>query len=444
MSQQAKSSTWSTFLKSLASFDGDLSKLSAPPFILSPVSLTEFSQYWAEHPHLFVEPSLINEDNYKERCTADKNVESADMAKMLAIIKWFVCTLKSQYASRNESMGSEKKPLNPFLGELFCGKWQNKNHPEFGETILLSEQVSHHPPITGFAVINDKHDITLKGYNQIKTSISKTLTLNVKQYGHSIFQIGDDESYLVTLPPLHIEGILVASPYAELEGKSYIQSSSGITCVFEYSGKGFFSGKKNSFKARIFKAAADMDDKYKAVYTIQGQWSQRSDITKHNLANGGDVTTLFYDADKEKVEHVYVKPIEEQHPLESRRAWQQVAQAIIAGDMSEIGRTKGELENKQREMRIEEEEKGLKWQTRWFDCINYGDKMKSNLESVTEFSKPAKDDMFVKLADDLKLSTKNVPSGTLVGDKHDKKSDIPCLHWNFRRDYWDSETQVVL
>ncbi|KIJ97866.1 hypothetical protein K443DRAFT_48388, partial [Laccaria amethystina LaAM-08-1] len=47
---------------SIASFSGDLSSLTAPPFILSPTSLTEFrictlvwdpSQYWCERPELF-------------------------------------------------------------------------------------------------------------------------------------------------------------------------------------------------------------------------------------------------------------------------------------------------------------------------------------------------------------------------------------------------------
>jgi hypothetical protein len=45
--------------------------------------------------------------------------------------------LKQQYASRSEKFGNEKKPLNPFLGELFLGKWVD----EVGTTELVSEQV---------------------------------------------------------------------------------------------------------------------------------------------------------------------------------------------------------------------------------------------------------------------------------------------------------------
>lgn len=42
-------------------------------------------------------------------------------------------------------MGSEKKPLNPVLGELFYGVWPDQDGR--GETKLVVEQVSHHPPI---------------------------------------------------------------------------------------------------------------------------------------------------------------------------------------------------------------------------------------------------------------------------------------------------------
>jgi hypothetical protein len=54
-------------------------------------------------------------------------------------LKWFLSTLKQQYSSRSEKLGSEKKPLNPFLGELFLGKWVDDS----GETQLVSEQVRY-------------------------------------------------------------------------------------------------------------------------------------------------------------------------------------------------------------------------------------------------------------------------------------------------------------
>lgn len=119
----ANKGSWTAFLKSIASFNGDLSSLTAPPFILSATSLVEFSSYWAEHPPVFVAPAK----------------ESDPQKRALLVLKWFLSTLKQQYAARSEKFGNEKKPLNPFLGELFLGTWNDSA----GTTELISEQVRY-------------------------------------------------------------------------------------------------------------------------------------------------------------------------------------------------------------------------------------------------------------------------------------------------------------
>lgn len=58
--------------------------------------------------------------------------------RALAVLKWFLSTLKQQYAARSEKFGNEKKPLNPFLGELFMGTYDNGGD---GEVEVVSEQV---------------------------------------------------------------------------------------------------------------------------------------------------------------------------------------------------------------------------------------------------------------------------------------------------------------
>jgi hypothetical protein len=109
-------------LQSLASFKGDLASLTAPPFLLSSQSIIEFSAYWAEQPSLFVAPA--SEPDPEKRA--------------LLVLKWFLSTLKEQHNNKDEN-GKKKrmKPLNPFLGELFLGKWVDKS----GTTQLIAEQV---------------------------------------------------------------------------------------------------------------------------------------------------------------------------------------------------------------------------------------------------------------------------------------------------------------
>ncbi|ODV60137.1 oxysterol-binding protein KES1 [Ascoidea rubescens DSM 1968] len=446
----ASAASWTSFLKSITSYNGDLASLTAPPFILSPVSLVEYSQYWAEHPNLLLAPNFISnnpktqsdndDDDNDDDDDYEADEDNIDVKKILAVTKWFIATLKSQYCSRNESMGSEKKPLNPFLGELFTGKWSSvskdpKDSKDLGETILLSEQVSHHPPITAYAIINEKHNTTLQGYNRIKASIY-TYTLSVKQFGHAILQYkNSNDSYLITLPGLHIEGLLAASPFVELDGKSYIQSSSGYLSAIEYSGRGYFSGKKNTFKAKIIKnneAKINLKKKSpeKILYTIQGQWSEKSYISKYNSS----AKKLFYDANLIKPEILSVKPIEAQHPLESRKAWLDVAEAIKSGDYDLIHNKKSKLENDQRELRKIEIENNTPWKNRWFTEIDLSGK---ELPALGQKSDP-----FTTLSTLANLSKNDVPSGTPIGDKEDDPN-AHSKHWRLNIDAYKNESEIT-
>lgn len=256
----AQRGSWTSFVKSIASFSGDLSSMTAPPFILSPISLTEFPAYWLERPELFA-------------AIAD-GVDAEDRA--LRVLKWFISTLKGQYTSRNEKLGSEKKPLNPVLGELFYGTWPDKNGR--GETKLLVEQVSHHPPITAYHITNTSKHLTLQGHNAQKTSFA-TGSIFVKQIGHAILTYQppgkEAEKYLITLPKLRIDGIWYGAPYVELTDNGYIQSSTGYLASIEYKGKGYFSGKAHSIKATF----GPSNDATNPTVTVEGQWDTITKVT---------------------------------------------------------------------------------------------------------------------------------------------------------------------
>ena len=315
-----------------------MSSLTAPPFILSTKSLVEYSTYWAEHPSIFVAPA--NEECPEKRA--------------LLVLKWFITTLKQQYCSRSEKLGSEKKPLNPFLGELFVGRWIDG----VGTTRLISEQVSHHPPVTAYCIWNKKHGVQLQGYNGQKASFSGG-RINVKQVGHAILHLEKyNEDYLITLPSLHIEGLVTGSPYVELDRSSYIQSSTGFVSKIDYSGRGWLSGKKNSFIATLCSKGKENNELYK----IDGQWSRDfviRDVKSKKVLETVDVTSF-------KTTPLQVAPIAEQDPLESRRAWQKVAEAIRKGDMDTTSAEKSAIENMQRALRKKEQEEGKVWLRRFF------------------------------------------------------------------------------
>jgi len=312
--------------------------MTAPPFILSPVSLTEFPAYWCEYPALFA-------------AIADGKTEEE---RAQAVLRWFISTLKGQYTSRNESMGSEKKPLNPVLGELFYGTWPSTN------TTLLVEQVSHHPPITAYRIENKDKGLVLTGHNAQKTSFSGG-SIIVKQIGHAVLDVflhsGEKEQYLITFPRLRIDGLWYGSPYIELAETSYIQGSSGWLSTIEYKGKGYFSGKSHSFKATL---KAPSPSLFTQPLTVEGTWH-----TTSKTSTG----LVFHDVTSPK-EEVTVRPVEEQGEWESRRLWGAVAGGIREGDFESASREKTRIENEQRQRRKDEATAMKPWELKHFKHID--------------------------------------------------------------------------
>ncbi|TXT04308.1 hypothetical protein VHUM_04195 [Vanrija humicola] len=346
---------------------GDLSSMTAPPFILSPTSLTEFPAYWCEHPERFAE---ISQGGTEEE-------------RMERVLRWFIATLKGQYTTRNEKMGSEKKPLNPVLGELFYGKWPDTNGR--GETDLIVEQVSHHPPITRYSYIeNKKAGVALQGHSGQKTSFTGT-SIYVKQSGHALLKVqlkaGGEETYLITLPKLRIEGIIWGSPYIELTESSAIVSSTGYSAHIEYKGKGYFSGKAHSFKAVLSRGS-------KHIQTYEGQWTGVSTI-------GGSKGPVFYDADAVPKQEVVVKPIEEQGEWESRRLWQKVADGIRGGDYETAGKEKSIIENEQRQRRKDETAANTTWPLRRFTHIEEDPEYEQLAAVIHDKTQPTTEDAYV-------------------------------------------------
>ena len=181
------------FLGSIATISGDLSNITAPPFVLADNSTVEIPQFWADHPYLWAAPAT-EEDPEK---------------RALLVLKNFLGSLRGQkYAGRNEDDGV-KKPLNAFLGELFLGSW---NTEELGETRLVSEQVGHHPPVTACYLWNNNVGIRAEGFTQQEITFSGNVS--IKQMGYAIVHVDKyDEDYLLPLPNIKVKGLLGGVPH---------------------------------------------------------------------------------------------------------------------------------------------------------------------------------------------------------------------------------------
>ncbi|KAK7019039.1 hypothetical protein R3P38DRAFT_2715091 [Favolaschia claudopus] len=363
----AQRGSWSSFLKAIASMSGDLSSMTAPPFILSPVSLTEYPAYWCERPELFAQ--IADAKTSEERA--------------LAVLRWFISTLKGQYTTRNESAGSEKKPLNPALGELFYGYWPDKDGR--GQTTLLTEQVSHHPPITAYVIENESKGVKLVGHNAQKTSFS-TGSIIVKQIGHAVLTVklpsGGEEKYVLTLPRLRIDGLWYGAPYIELSESTYI-AGGGYVGVIDYKGKGYFSGKSHSFKATLTPQGGGGKD-----IVVEGTWHQNSKFTSGGHGIFHDVSTP-----KEIVTAIGGEPSGEMGPMETRKLWELVAKGIREGDFDLASKEKTRIENEMRQRRKDETASGTQWELKHFKPLDV-DPVYEKLAQNTKIA-PSSEDTYV-------------------------------------------------
>ncbi|KAF1344398.1 hypothetical protein BDV97DRAFT_303479 [Delphinella strobiligena] len=327
------------FLESIATIKGDLSNITAPPFLLASKSTVELPSYWAEHPSIFVAPAS----------------EPDPQKRALLVLRWFLAALKrQQYAGREEHEGV-KKPLNAFLGELFFAQWRDQS----GTTKLVSEQVSHHPPITACYLWNGEHGVRADGYAM--QSITFSGSVNIKQMGHAILHLDKyDEDYLIPLPNVKVLGLLTGTAYPELVGSYQIVSSTGFVSEIDFTGKKMFgmSGTKKGVHAALYSAK----DKNKPLYTVEGAWNDR--FTIHDESTGKDIETYETAANRETP--LEVADINLQDPWESRKAWGETISNLDGGKMQGASDAKSKVEQGQREMRRQEEKKGAKWEPVFF------------------------------------------------------------------------------
>lgn len=341
------------FLAHLATIKGDLSNVTAPPFVLAPKSAIEVPICWAARQRLFLQPAL--EDDPARRA--------------LLLVKNFACSLAGLVELGSEYAG--KKPLNPFLGELFLGTFlpataaaaaatENGFHA-YGDgdgdtegTRFIGEQVSHHPPVTACFAYNRHHGITSRGFAAQETSFSPASGVTVRQVGYAV--IGDHvhgETHLMTLPTVHVRGIATGTLHPELHGRCWISSSSGFVTSVDLEGKGTLGllGAGNKITAVVHRLPG-----MEPVYKITGQWS--GEMTVENLQSHEKERFQFDDVPATELS---VAPTADQTAWESRRAWDEVLRGIREGDMGLITEHKTAIEEEQRRRRREEKETGTSW-----------------------------------------------------------------------------------
>ncbi|KAF9005270.1 hypothetical protein BDZ89DRAFT_1169023 [Hymenopellis radicata] len=409
-------------------------RLSLPASLLEPIPNLEWSQY-LDRPDLFA--AVNDSDDPFER--------------MLAVLR-FTFTKDLKYVS-----GRVFKPYNSVLGEHFRAHWDvvpveyqnppssrprprasptstwtpraSRKSPSTAATSLgddalnaqmsnlnlqsnkirivyVTEQVSHHPPVSAYFATCPARSLELSGIDQVSAKVAGT---TIKDGN------GKGEKYQVTHPVASVNGILRGSFYITVGDTTIVSCTGGkpgskFRAITEYKeeswlGKARFRlegiihlvHEADTAKAEGWKSIKDVPHSL-VVAEFDGSWRgairwrrvgsgsymnttsssssspgpvheslPRSNATsKADLSIDSEYETLI-DLSKLEVIPKQVRPLEKQLPDESRKLWESVTNKMVNKEFGDATKEKVVIEQRQRDAAAERKKTGVEFVPRYFD-----------------------------------------------------------------------------
>ncbi|XP_042765366.1 oxysterol-binding protein-related protein 1 isoform X2 [Panthera leo] len=230
-------SIWSILRKCIGM---ELSKITMPVIFNEPLSFLQRLTEYMEHTYLIHKASSFSDSVERMQCVAAFAV--------------------SAVASQWERTG---KPFNPLLGETY-----ELVRDDLGFR-LISEQVSHHPPISAFHAEGLNNDFIFHGsiYPKLKfwgksveAEPKGTITLELLEHS---------EAYTWTNPTCCVHNIIVGKLWIEQYGNVEITNhKTGDKCVLNFKPCGLFGKELHKVEGYI------QDKSKKRLCALYGKWTE--------------------------------------------------------------------------------------------------------------------------------------------------------------------------
>lgn len=225
---------------------------------------------------------------------------------------------------------------------------------------------------------NEKAGVHISGSSGQHTRFTGT-AIKAEQTGRIfVYLPALDEEYVITLPELHVRGLLTGSPFVELTGEVVIIGTNGIGARLKFTPKPWFSGEYDGMEGLI----ADLKDrKQPPLLTLRGKWSERVEIIE---SESGRERVLFDIRQTKRDLLPEVKTISKQGPLESRRVWWSVTKALRQSNYTAANDAKNLIEEEQRTLRKERASTNQQWEPKLFKFAEFAFIPGENEKKVTE------------------------------------------------------------
>ncbi|XP_024433852.2 oxysterol-binding protein-related protein 11 [Desmodus rotundus] len=347
----------------------DLTRVVLPTFILEKRSLLEMYADFMSHPDLFI--AITNGATAEDR--------------MIRFVEYY---LTSFHEGRKGAIA--KKPYNPIIGETFHCSWKmlksevpssvtsnssmqtvsnpgplleealSKVGPDYYTVRFVAEQVSHHPPVSGFYAECAERKMCVNAHVWTKSKFLG-MSIGVTMVGEGILSLLEHgEEYTFSLPCAYARSILTV-PWVELGGKVSINCvKTGYSASITFHTKPFYGGKLHRVTGEVKHNITNT-----VVCRVQGEWNS---VLEFTYSNG---ETKNVDLTKLAVTKKRVRPLEKQDLFESRRLWKNVTDSLRESEIDKATEHKRALEERQRTEERHRIETGTPWKTKYF--IKEGD-----------------------------------------------------------------------
>ncbi|OCK78272.1 hypothetical protein K432DRAFT_357070 [Lepidopterella palustris CBS 459.81] len=377
-----------TFLSILRRFMGvaDIAavRFSLPAQLLEPTPNLEYWNY-LDRPETFISIGDSEEP----------------LGRMLGTLRfWFTKDLK--YVK-----GKPCKPYNSTLGEFFRCIWEvedtapyikhstssepsssaaSTNSTKSSKCVkvsYLTEQTSHHPPVSAFYVDCPEKGIIARGYDQLSAKFTGT-SIRVIPGAHNLgifieLQNWGGEQYQLTHPAAHLGGLLRGSLSVSVTDTCYVTcAKTKIKVILQYLEEGWLGKTQNRVEGVVFTYDPENDTKTKikevpdkdVLCRIEGCWQNKVyySLGSQPFAKSPE-KILLVDLNPLFPVPKFVPPMEEQLPNESRKFWAGVTEAIINKQYGLATQLKQELEERQREKAADRKSRNSEWQPRFFTGV---------------------------------------------------------------------------
>lgn len=251
----------------------------------------------------------------------------------------------------------------------------------------MTEQTSHHPPVSAFFVDCPARGISARGYDQLSAKFTGT-AIRVTPGNHNLgifitLAKRDNEEYQLTHPAAQLGGILRGALSVSVADICYVTCpKTKIKVILHYIEEGWLGKSQHKVQGVIFRYDPN-NDKYTRIKdvphsdilaNIDGSWQERiyysiPSTTAVKKAEGTETVPdkqLLVDLTPLLPVPKMLPPKEDQLPNESLRFWEDVTNAIVGKQYGEATRLKQILEQQQRDKAEELKAKNEEFKPRYF------------------------------------------------------------------------------